>query len=83
MNTAEFNAIMTKLDKLTSQELPELMTPVEVAKYMKVHVNTVINKMGESDFAPVIKIGRQNRFRRRDILAYVERSVRKRYDIPL
>lgn len=74
MSSIEFETIMNRLDAITVPQLPELMTPKEVASYLKVHYKTVENLMDEPDFIPVIKVGRQNRFKVTDVIRYIENN---------
>lgn len=73
MNSYEYELIIDKLERIENQRVPQLMTMQETADCLSISLRTLSSLILEDDFAPLIKIGRQNRFKASDIANYIER----------
>ncbi len=54
----------------------ELLTPEQTASYLQIKINTVYNWTMRK-ILPVCKMGRLNRYRRADLDAFIEKSMRE------
>ena len=52
-------------------DVPEILTPNEVADYLCIHINTVY-KLIHQGFLPAFRVGKSWRIRRADLLALAE-----------
>ena len=52
----------------------EVMTIQEVADYLKLHYQTVYDKVVKTKEIPASKIGRRWRVQKKDVIAYLERQ---------
>jgi excisionase family DNA binding protein len=75
MTNNQFKILLTKIERLEKNTLPELMTTMEVANMLKVSKRSLQEQMKEPDFPRVIKVGRQNRFRKKDIATYINNQA--------
>jgi hypothetical protein len=61
---------------MEQHELPLLLTEAELAKHLRVTPGTLANQRSEGRSPiPYIKVGRQVRYRRNDVLAFEEGNL--------
>jgi hypothetical protein len=63
-------------------ELPALLTPPELARFMRTTTNTLAQDRYLGRGVPFIKAGRRILYARNDVLAYLERNTIQRTDDP-
>lgn len=79
MTTTQFNMVMARLDKIEKQisgeTLPELLDTMQTAKFLGVSKRTLETRMKEPNFPTVIKVGRFNKFKKTDLINYVNNQM--------
>jgi hypothetical protein len=63
-------------------ELPILMTPKELARFMRTTTNSLAQERYLGRGVPFIKNGRRVLYSRSDVIAYIERNTVQRTDDP-
>lgn len=59
----------------TMQELPMLSSPSQVSRYTGIPTNTLAFWRFEGSHLPFVKMGRLIRYRREDVLAFINNNV--------
>jgi hypothetical protein len=73
---------MTVLDVTVLEELPALLTPPELARFMRTTINSLAQDRYLGRGVPFIKTGRRILYARTEVLAYLDANTCQRTDDP-